>query len=96
MMICPYSEKRIYCLKFGPRTIPPGPCCKCDVPNPIKAKYFHMPGLDDGERWGGDWTLKKLTTEEKKKLCPDCIIYRSFPSTKAGECENCLGEDEDE
>ena len=48
-MICPYSKERIDCFKFGPYTVPPGPCCKCTVPNPIKAKYFHMPELDDGE-----------------------------------------------
>ena len=52
-MICPYSKEKIHCLKFGPHTVPPGPCSKCSVPNPIKAKYFHMPELDDGERYMG-------------------------------------------
>lgn len=54
MFKCPYdmSKPQVSCCKFEPYTpLDRPPCNVCDVPNPLKAKYFNMPELFDEAAW---------------------------------------------
>ena len=64
-MKCPYDmgDPQCDCFRIGPYDTPEhGPCNKCDVPNPLKAKYFCMPELFDEKKWR-KWRDKKKEAE---------------------------------
>lgn len=46
MMECPFSEEQLTCARYFNPYLEWGMACrKCQVDNPFKAEYFHMPEL---------------------------------------------------